>query len=157
MPPQYIFDITGIDLDRVLFDKEAIRAVNPQRGDMEQLDAISHADGETGQIAGYKDVKDNEFWVAGHIPGRPLFPGVLMVEAAAQLASFYTKKFMGWDGFVGFGGVDGVKFRAPVTPNCRLHLLGQKTWDRHRRVGCMIQGLVNGSMVFQAEIIGARF
>ena len=84
MPPTSLFDMTGIDLDRVLYDREAIRACNPQRGDMEMLDAIVHAKPESGQIIGYKDIRPDEFWVQGHIPGRPLFPGVLMIEAAAQ-------------------------------------------------------------------------
>ena len=156
MPPQYLFDLARIDLNRVLYDQEAVRRVNPQRGDMEQLNAIVHADAEKGQIIGYKDVRDDEFWVAGHIPGRPLFPGVLMIEAGAQLASFYTKMFLKWPGFIGFGGVDKVNFRAPVTPNCRMHLVGQKTWDRHRRVGCNLQGIVNGVLMFEAEVIGTR-
>ena len=101
MPPPLLYDLSGIDLNRVLFDQEAIRQANPQRGDMEQLNAIVYAEPELGRIVGYKDVRDNEFWVAGHIPGRPLFPGVLMIEAGAQLASFYTRKYAGWKGFIG--------------------------------------------------------
>jgi 3-hydroxyacyl-[acyl-carrier-protein] dehydratase len=157
MPPQLLFDIAAIDLNRILYDQEAIREANPQRGDMEMLHAIVHAEGKTGEIVGYKDIRDNEFWVPGHIPGRPLFPGVLMIEAGAQLASFYTKKIMGWEGFIGFGAVDGVKFRAPVTPGCRMYILGKKMWERHSRVGCKVQGIVNGNMVFEADITGAKF
>src|SRR5690349_8639153 len=116
MPPQLLFDIAGIDLDRILFDQEGVRQINPQRGDMEQLNAIVFANPEAGTSIGYKDIRADEFWVEGHIPGRPLLPGVLMIEAGAQLASFYTKKFIGWKGFIGFGGVDEVKFRQQVTP-----------------------------------------
>ena len=47
---------------------------------------------EKSQILGYKDVTDNEFWIRGHIPGRPLMPGVIMIEAAAQLCSFFLKE-----------------------------------------------------------------
>ena len=128
MPPKLLFDLAGIDLDRVLFDQEAIRECNPQRGHMEHLNAIVYADGPLGRIVGYKDVRDDEFWVPGHIPGRPLLPGVLMIEAGAQLASFYTRKFVGWKGFIGFGGANDIRFRQPVTPGCRLYLLGQKLW-----------------------------
>lgn len=156
MPPQYLFDITGFDLNRILHDQEEIRQLNPQRGAMEHLNAIVHTDAAKGQIIGYKDVRADEFWVEGHIPGRPLLPGVIMIEAGAQLASFYTKKILQWQGFIGFGGVDGCKFRLPVTPGCRLHLLGLKTWERHRRVCCEIQGLVNGQLVFEAEIVGTQ-
>lgn len=154
---QHLFDITGLDLSKDLFDQQAIRDINPQRGDMEQLNGIVYAKPEEGRIIGYKDVKADEFWVAGHIPGRPLFPGVLMIEAAAQLASFYTKKYVGWTGFIGFGGIDECKFRQTVTPGCRLVMLGQKTVERHGRIWCKVQGLVDSGVVFDVGIIGVRF
>ena len=157
MPPQFLFDISAIDLTGVVFDQEAIRQYNPQRGHMEQLNGIVYADGPLGRLIGYKDVKADEFWVEGHIPGRPLYPGVMMIEAGAQLASFYTKKFLGWKGFLGFGGVDEVKFRTQVLPGVRMHLLGQKIWERHRRVNCRIQGVVNGTICFEATITGTEF
>src|SRR4029450_10814979 len=103
MPPKFLFDIAGIDLNQVLFDSSRIREYNAQRGDMEQLDGIVWVNPETDRIIGFKDIRADEFWVTGHIPGRPLFPGVLMIEAGAQLASFYTKKYVGWKGFIGFG------------------------------------------------------
>ena len=157
MPPQFLIDLAGIDLNRVLFGPEQIREMNPQRGDMEMLDGIVHADSEKGQIIGYKDVREDQFWAPGHIPGRPLFPGVLMIEAAAQLASFYTRKFLGLGGFIGFGGVDKVKFRAQVTPGQRLYILAHKQWHRHGRVCCECQGMVNGAFVFEATITGVQF
>ena len=154
MPPSLLFDISTLDLDRVLFDKAAVDELNPQRGDMSQLDGILHADPASGRMVGYKDIAADEFWVAGHIPGRPLFPGVLMIEAAAQMASFYTLKYEDLSGFIGFGGVAECKFRAPVMPGVRLLLLLQKEYVRHRRVACEVQGLVNGQLVFQTKING---
>jgi 3-hydroxyacyl-[acyl-carrier-protein] dehydratase len=156
MPPQLLFDISGIDLDKVLYDQEAIRAANPQREAMEHLNAICYAAPELGRIAGYKDVRDDEFWVPGHIPGRPLLPGVVMIEAGAQLASFYTREFEKWTGFVGFAGLEECKFRMQVPPGKRLYLLGQKIWERHRRIGCKIQGILDGSLAVEMVIIGAQ-
>src|SRR5918999_3059614 len=98
MPPQLLYDIAGIDLNRVVYDQEAIRECNPQRGDMEHLNAIVYAEPELGRIIGYKDVRDDEFWVEGHIPGRPLLPGVLMIEAGGPRAPFFTPKIFGWGG-----------------------------------------------------------
>src|ERR1035437_860975 len=146
MPPTLLFDIAGLDLDRVLYGADVIRENNPQRGAMEHLDAVVWADEPSARIIGYKNVRADEFWVPGHIPGRPLLPGVIMLEAAAQLASFYTKKIMRWEGFLGFGGVENCKFRAAVVPGDRLYLLAQRTWARHRRVCCQMQGLVNGQI-----------
>lgn len=157
MPPAFLFDLSGIDLNHVMFDQEAIRACNPQRGDMEHLNGIIYANPEQGRIIGYKDVKADEFWVPGHIPGRPLLPGVLMIEAAAQLASFYTRKYVGWKGFIGFGGANDIRFRQAVTPGCRLILLTQKMWERHKRIECKVQGLVDGVMVFECSIVGTEF
>lgn len=156
MPPKLIFDIAGLDLDRMLFDQEAIRLNNPQRGEMEHLNAIVHAAPEHGQIIGYKDVRADEFWVPGHIPGRPILPGVIMIEAGAQLASFYTRQFVGWKGFIGFGGLEDCKFRMQVTPGQRLYLLGLKKWERHGRIYCAIQGLVAGAVAFECGIIGTQ-
>jgi len=157
MPPRFLYDITGIDLDQVLFDQEAVRRANPQRGDMEQLNAIVWARPEEGKIIGRRDIHADEFWVPGHIPGRPLFPGVLMIEAAAQMASFYTRTYDKWTGFIGFGGVDDCKFRAAVTPPATMYLIGQKLWERHKRIRCNIQGIVAGQLAFEVGITGTEF
>ncbi len=157
MPPQFLFDLSAIDLNGFLFDQEAVRARNPQRGDMEQLDGIVHAAPELGQIIGLKVTHEKEFWVPGHIPGRPLLPGVLMIESAAQVASFYTREFVGWKGFIGFGGVEDCKFRMQVPPGKRMYILAQKIWERHKRILCKTQGIVDGQLAFEASIVGSEF
>jgi 3-hydroxyacyl-[acyl-carrier-protein] dehydratase len=154
MPPQLLFDLSGIDLDSIAYDQQAIREVNPQRGAMEHLNGIVHMDVPQRRILGYKDIRPDEFWVEGHIPGRPLLPGVIMIEAAAQLASFLTRYALNWKGFIGFGGTEEVKFRVPVSPGCRMYLLGTSAWERHRRLCCAAQGIVNGNIVFEAKVIG---
>jgi 3-hydroxyacyl-[acyl-carrier-protein] dehydratase len=156
MPPVLHFDPSKLDMSNVVADREAIRAVNPQRFEMEQLTAIVHVDTERELLVGYKDVRPDEFWVRGHMPGAPLLPGVLMCEAAAQLAAFYIAKYSGLlrEGFIGFGGMENVRFRAPVRPGDRLVLVA-KALKLHRRQ-CIfdVQGFVGPTMVFHAQIIG---
>src|SRR6516165_5001211 len=107
MPPKTHFDPSELDFGKVVADKEELRRVNPQRFDMEQLDAVVLMDREQHVIAGYKDVRPDEFWVRGHMPGYPLMPGVLMCEAAAQLASYYiTTQGICQGDFIGFGGLE---------------------------------------------------
>jgi len=157
MVPSLLFDISGIDMDRLQYDAEAVERINPHRGDMRMLDGVIYMDeGHTRAVA-FKDVREDEFWVPGHIPGRPLLPGVLMIEAAAQLASVLTKHYLPegeQDAFVGFVGVEKVKFRGQVEPGDRLIVLSKVLEFRRRRTVCASQGLVRGGLVFEATITG---
>jgi 3-hydroxyacyl-[acyl-carrier-protein] dehydratase len=154
MPPKPLIDLDSIDLDNVVAGPEEIRECNKQRYEMEHLDAIVHLDMDEGVIVGYKDVSDDEFWVRGHIPGRPLLPGVVMCEAAAQVCSFYYVKAMADERFLGFGGMNDVKFRGAVEPGCRLVLIAKAVDLRPRRAIFDCQAFVDGSMVFQGQIVG---
>jgi 3-hydroxyacyl-[acyl-carrier-protein] dehydratase len=157
MPPELLFDLSEIDLlGEPVFDKEAILRVNAQRFEMQQLDGILWYDKDKFQILGYKDVTAEEFWIRGHIPERPLMPGVIMVEAAAQLSSFLVKQVYEFDGFIGFAGIDSAKFRAVVEPGQRLYLLGHLTKFKRRKYTCSIQGVVDGTMVFETVVSGMK-
>ncbi len=155
MPPQAILDPASLDLGQVVAGHEAIRKVNPQRHEMEHLDAIVLLDLEQQVVAGYKDVRTDEFWVRGHMPDYPLLPGVLMCEAAAQMASFYihAQGISGGD-FIGFAGMENVRFRSPVHPGDRLILIGKSIRLNRRQTVFNVQGFVGSTMVFHAEIIG---
>ncbi|MBI4582031.1 MAG: beta-hydroxyacyl-ACP dehydratase, partial [Planctomycetes bacterium] len=108
-------DLATIDLTRVVADREEIYRLLPHRHEFAQLDAIVWVDPATFTAVARRDVRTDEFWVRGHIPGRPLLPGVLMIETAAQLASYLTGSFGITKGFVGFARVDNVSFRGTVT------------------------------------------
>ncbi|MEP9410455.1 MAG: beta-hydroxyacyl-ACP dehydratase [Candidatus Brocadia sp.] len=154
MPQDLLADLGNLDFNKPIVDIETIRTVIPHRYEMEQLSGIVKFDPENKIIIGYKDVSNSEFWVRGHIPGRPLMPGVLMLEAAAQLCTYYYKKTMQDERFLGFGGIDKVKFRGKVIPGDKLILIAKNNELRSRRAIFDTQGVVNGKLVFEGIIIG---
>lgn len=154
MPASLFFDLSDFDFDHPIAGPAEVEACNPQRGDMRHLDAIVWQSEDKRGVVGYKEVRADEFWVPGHIPGRPLLPGVIMIEAAAQLAAYVMKTRLPELDFVGFVGCNNVKFRGQVTPGQRLILLGKEVQFKPRRVICDAQGVVDGALVFEATIIG---
>lgn len=156
MPPQKMYSFDLVDFDRPVFTLDQIREVNPQRFEMEQLTAILYVDHEKHGIIGYKEVTPNEFWCRGHMPGFPLMPGVILCECAAQLAGFYARKYELLKGdFLGFGGMEEVRFRAPVVPGDRLVIMAQLGRLRAgKRAEFEFQGFVGERMVFSGQMIG---
>ncbi len=160
MPPPFIIDPAPLNFEHPIADIEAIRRVLPQRFEMEQLNGIVHLDPVEQVIVGFKEVRDDEFWVRGHMPGFPLLPGVLMCEAAAQLCSYYivTQKLQGDGDFIAFGGLQNVKFRGTVRPGDRLVMIARAVQIRAgRRAVFNTQGIVAGSLVYQGDVIGVPF
>ncbi|MCY2947631.1 MAG: beta-hydroxyacyl-ACP dehydratase [Planctomycetota bacterium] len=155
MPPPLHLDPATLPAMPLLVDKDGIRQGNSQRYEMEQLDGIVLLDPTLQLIVGYKDVRPDEFWVRGHMPGYPLMPGVLMCEAAAQLSSYYsyaTKQIAG--DFVGFAGMEEVRFRQPVKVGQRLYLVGKALKVTRRSVIFNVQAFVETTFVFNANITG---
>jgi 3-hydroxyacyl-[acyl-carrier-protein] dehydratase len=155
-PRDYIIHPDEYDVDRVIADIHEIRRWNMQRFEMEQLTAIIHEDQERCLCVGYKDVTQDEFWVRGHFPGIPLMPGVLMCEAAAQLSSYFTRRYDLLDAkVIGFGGLEEVRFREPVVPGDRLVIAVEKVRVRPRAmIVCRFQGLVRDRIVVDGVIKG---
>lgn len=155
MPPPAHVDLNTIDFSKVLAGRDEIDTINPQRFEMCQLTAVVLLDLEKQLIAGYRDVGHDEFWARGHMPGFPLFPGVLMIESAAQLSNFLMKKLGFRPGeLVGLGGVENSRFRGPVRPGDRLDLVGKAKKVDRRQTIVDVQGFVGTSMVFHVDIIG---
>jgi len=151
-----IFNLDDLDFDAPIGDLDEICKVNPQRHEMLQLTAIVGEDMQRNACAAYKDLSQDEFWVRGHMPGMPLMPGVVMLEAAAQLCSYFTQKhdLLGAD-MVGFGGVDEVRFRDPVLPGDRLVLMCELTRIRRgRMIVARFQGVVRGGLAVEGIIKG---
>jgi 3-hydroxyacyl-[acyl-carrier-protein] dehydratase len=156
MPAEPLVARERWNLDGVLFGPDQIRNVNRQRFEMEQMDRVTFLDAAAQEVVGIKDVRADEFWVRGHVPGRPLFPGVLMIEALAQLTSFYIGHTTPDIGFIGFGGVDLVKFRQTVVPGQRIVLVGKGVEIRSRRAVFDTQGWVDDKLAVEARITGVK-
>ena len=106
------------------------------------------------RIAAIKAVTINEPFFAGHFPGRPIMPGVLIVEALAQAAGILAVESLGLTGsgkLVYFMAIDGAKFRAPVEPGCLLRL--EVEFVQKRSSVCKFAGraLVDGKLAAEAN------
>jgi 3-hydroxyacyl-[acyl-carrier-protein] dehydratase len=89
-----------------------------------------------------------------HIPGRPLMPGVLMIEAAAQLCSIFFRMRYDVRRFLGFTRCDQTTFRGQVLPGDTLYLLSKEMSRNPRRFVSRTQGVVDGRLVFESKITG---
>jgi len=155
MPRDFLVDLSQIDPAKEAFSIDAVREVNPQRFEMEQLSYVAALDLDAGYSVGVRRLANDEWWCRGHIPGRPIFPGVLMIEAAAQLCSFHYHRAAPEDErFFGFGGVDAVKFRGEVKPGDTLVILARTVEIRRRRAVFDTQAVVGGRIVFEGRITG---
>jgi len=158
MPPKPLVDFSLMDLDRVEDDIEGIRKFNQQRFEMEMLSGIIKFDLPGGYVVAFRDTSTQDFWVRGHIPGRPLMPGVLICECAAQACSYFYCRSANQDTkgrFLGFAGLDAVRFRGQVLPGDRLIMVAKVRGDMKARI-CSFdcQGFVKGHMVFDGTING---
>ena len=156
MSSKFIIDPGSIDLENALFGPEEIRARNSQRFEMEMLDRIVHFDPENATIAGVHVVREDAFWSRGHFPDRPILPGVLMIETAGQLCSFYFGQAHNSDEIIGFAACEEVRFRGVVHPGSELLMVGEMVALRSRLAKFSAQGYVDGECVFEGTIVGMK-
>jgi 3-hydroxyacyl-[acyl-carrier-protein] dehydratase len=150
-------DALAFNYDSPLIGIEQIRAVNPHRHEFEMLTGIVHVDPKQHLIVGFKDMRDTDFWVRGHMPGYPLFPGVLMCEAAAQLCGFYyVSQKVGDEGvLMGLGGIDEARFHRAVRPGERLVMVGTGVKVHRRLTRFRVAGQVGTEKAFEVVVTGA--
>jgi 3-hydroxyacyl-[acyl-carrier-protein] dehydratase len=138
--------MTALDIGRVM-------AALPHRYPMLLVDRVEDLILDTSIVA-IKAVTINEGFFQGHFPGRPIMPGVLIVEALAQAAGILAVESLGLAGsgkLVYFMAIDGAKFRKPVEPGVLLRL--EASFVQKRASVCKFAGraTVDGQLVAEAN------
>jgi beta-hydroxyacyl-ACP dehydratase FabZ len=136
-----------------LLDIDAIREILPHRYPMLLVDCILELEPE--RIVGIKNVTVNEPWAMGHFPNYPVMPGVLIVEAMAQVAGVLVlKQIEDRDRKLVFlASIEQAKFRRPVRPGDQLRI-EMRVGKRKASVAKMHgEATVDGVVVAEAEVM----
>lgn len=134
-------------------DVRRVMEALPHRYPMLLVDRVERLERDVS-ITAIKAVTINEPFFQGHFPGRPIMPGVLIVEALAQAAGVLAVESLGLAGsgkLVYFMAIDGAKFRVPVEPGCLLTL--DVEFVQKRASVCKFAGraTVNGKLAAEAN------
>ena len=134
-----------------MIDAAVIESVIPHRGNMRMVDEIREL--TDTHAVGIKHVRDDEFWCAGHFPGKPIMPGVLQIEALAQTGCFLALKHLNVrDGkTLGyFTTMERIKFSHMVVPGDTLELHVDLLMSKMRLYKFHGIAMVNGQKVAEA-------
>jgi UDP-3-O-[3-hydroxymyristoyl] N-acetylglucosamine deacetylase / 3-hydroxyacyl-[acyl-carrier-protein] dehydratase len=136
------------------FDTDEVMQILPHRFPFLMVDRIISFETETKCI-GIKTVTINEPFFQGHFPGHPVMPGVMQVEAMAQVASILLFKLSKTTSRIGyFMSADGVKFRKPVLPGDTIFIHAELTKSRGERLAkAKCHCVVNDAVVSEGELM----
>jgi len=136
-----------------VMDIQAIREILPHRYPMLLVDRIEELEAE--RIVGIKNITVNEPFFNGHFPDYPVMPGVLIVEAMAQVAGVLVLSQIPdrKNKVVLLAGVDGAKFRRPVRPGDQLRIEMKLSKRKTAMAKMFGTASVDGVLVAEAEML----
>jgi UDP-3-O-[3-hydroxymyristoyl] N-acetylglucosamine deacetylase/3-hydroxyacyl-[acyl-carrier-protein] dehydratase len=135
-----------------LLDIRRIQKILPHRYPFLLVDKVIEIDGDRF-IRGVKNVTFNEIFFQGHFPGTPIMPGVLVLEAMAQVCGLlFAQKLEHTGKLALLLGMDDVKLRKSVVPGDQLILTAESVKVRSKIAICKCEALVAGIKVAEAEI-----
>ena len=138
-----------------LIDAEGVRAILPHREPFLFVDGILEL--EPGRrVVGFKDVRPEEDYFRGHFPGNPIMPGVLILEAMAQVGGVLLMRTLNANAekkVIYFTGIDRAKFRRPVVPGDQLRLTCEILQLRSRTCRMRGQALTEDKLAAEAELL----
>lgn len=132
---------------------QEIMEVLPHRYPFQMVDRIIEMDTEAGRVTGIKNVTNNESYFQGHFPGNPVMPGVLQMEAMAQVAGVMLNSRQGNQGKTAyFMSMNNVKFRRMVRPGDQLRIEVEAVRMRSRMATVACKAYVGEDLVSEGEL-----
>lgn len=141
--------------EKVTMDIMQIMETIPHRYPFLLVDRVTEC--EPGKyIKGYKNITMNENLFEGHFPGNPIFPGVLQIEALAQISACMVMVMPEHKGKLAlFAGIDGVRFKKIVRPGDKLEFYSEMTRHKGPIMKTKCKATVDGEVAVEAELMCA--
>jgi len=137
-----------------VMDVNEILEILPHRYPFMLVDRITELDIENQRIVGYKNMTFNEPFFQGHFPTEPIMPGVMQLEAMAQISGILLNKVNDQEGAIAyFMSIDKAKFRRKVVPGDTLRMEISVTRMRSRMAVVHGKSYVGDEMASQADLM----
>ncbi len=144
-------------MTETILEIERILQILPHRYPFVMVDRVTSITPHES-IRGHKCVSMNEPWFLGHFPSRPIMPGVLILEALAQIGgilAYASEPFDASNSLMYFLGIDKAKFRRPVIPGDKLDLEVRVIHHRTNVWKLHGEASVDGTLCAQGELLAS--
>jgi len=151
-----LVDFSTLNCTDNLVPEETLRKALPHINEFQLIDGICTVDVEREIVVGYKVWDEEPWWGLAHIPGRPMMPGVLMIEGCAQIAAILVENFGEFpdDKFMALVGVDNTRVRRMIQPPATVYFAGTLASHSSRIAKVKAQCIIDGEIAVETELRG---